>query len=473
MIPITPKLEKIIETKQIFADLAFKDARERRFGLTPCCKGDVEKYSTVNEICDYEDLATKLNRGETYEFTTWNWYNWMDNGTDPAPDWAIREETYYSSKSRFGHDIINASAPSAGTDYVVTIDSFLLNAMRSNPATSWEGTYIYALILRDIDGLPESANTDFANLVTKQCSITSANSDLDSPKIPEGTNYDTTNFRSYPFDKYHLWKARFICINPGGTIVPAAGSMTLNLRMNTSAAGVPKNGAKVGDYIWIVQQRAVGPNMTNADRVPQNIRRWNVTTGEYDNSGNPPDYASDWSFTLVRNAPTGFPPLPGGTDRFAYASNTATDDRADFISGGTATIGDDNISTLPQLIFWNAEENRYQQKFVNTKIDATDNVQPGYNICVNDSEEIIIYVKDALGNIASNYPINIDNTSVGKTDKNGRFVYTIENASTNTKHIINDCKCFVTTGGCNQQKIDITLSKLVKPTCTDLAIDCL
>ena len=55
----------------------------------------------------------------------------------------------------------------------------------------------------------------------------------------------------------------------------------------------------------------------------------------------------------------------------------------------------------------------------------------------------------------------------------GNLIVNFTHASVDTKHIINGCKCFTTTGGCNQQKIDIVLSDEVTPVCTNLAIDCL
>lgn len=473
MIPVTPKLNKIIEAKQVFADLAYQEYRVSRYGMTFCCPKDFNNHTTFNEICNWENNSQTLYTENEYTFTTWDWEDWMENENNPPPNWTITENTFYSTTRRFGMDVINATAPSSANDYVVTIGDYGLDVMRAG-TNSWTGTYIYALIMRDIDGLPELANTEWNNLVNSQCSISSANTDGDSPSSENIANVDLYSYRGSSIDSLNYFnKARFMCINPGGSVIPANGDLVLNLRMNTNPVGTPKNGAKVGDYIWLVHQMSTLSNFTNANRVPQGTRRYNVNTGIYDNSGNDPYYDDLWSLTLVRNAPSGFPPMPGGTDRFTNGSVTAADDRCDFIAGGSTDVWDDNVGPLGLMMYWNAKESRYLQKFANTSIDAYDTSQPGYNICNDDAELLLISVKDKDGNPVQNYNIIIDNALYGKTDASGNFRVTLKNASVDTKHMINGCKCFTTTGGCNQQKIDIVLAESTKPSCTNLAIDCL
>ena len=48
------ELEKIINTKQIFADLAYKEYRASKYGMIFCCPKDFQNHVNVNEICDWE-----------------------------------------------------------------------------------------------------------------------------------------------------------------------------------------------------------------------------------------------------------------------------------------------------------------------------------------------------------------------------------------------------------------------------------
>ena len=98
---------------------------------------------------------------------------------------------------------------------------------------------------------------------------------------------------------------------------------------------------------------------------------------------------------------------------------------------------------------------------------------PGDQECIDDAECIIIYVKDDAGNAIECYPIYIDNREVGMTDEDGFYVHTEYFASINKNHSIDICHCFTTTGGCDQQRIDITVTpEITKVVCTPLTVDC-
>tara|TARA_R110000744_G_scaffold177706_2_gene296647 strand:+ start:950 stop:2038 length:1089 start_codon:yes stop_codon:yes gene_type:complete len=98
---------------------------------------------------------------------------------------------------------------------------------------------------------------------------------------------------------------------------------------------------------------------------------------------------------------------------------------------------------------------------------------PGDQECIDDAECVVIYVKDIAGNAIDCYPIYIDNREVGMTDENGFYVHTEYHASTNKNHSIDICHCFTTTGGCAQQRIDITVTpEITKVVCTPLTVDC-
>lgn len=98
---------------------------------------------------------------------------------------------------------------------------------------------------------------------------------------------------------------------------------------------------------------------------------------------------------------------------------------------------------------------------------------PGDQQCIDDAECIVIYVKDGVGNAIDCYPMYIDNREVGMTDENGFYVHTEYHASTNKNHSIDLCHCFTTTGGCSQQRIDITVTpEITKIVCTPLPVKC-
>tara|TARA_R110000824_G_scaffold157403_2_gene330857 strand:- start:154 stop:1230 length:1077 start_codon:yes stop_codon:yes gene_type:complete len=97
----------------------------------------------------------------------------------------------------------------------------------------------------------------------------------------------------------------------------------------------------------------------------------------------------------------------------------------------------------------------------------------GSEVCYNDAECIIIYVKDDEGNAIEYYPIYIDNREVGMTNEDGLYVHTEYLSSANTKHSIDICHCFTTTGACTQQRIDIIVTpETAKVICTPLTVDC-
>ena len=111
------------------------------------------------------------------------------------------------------------------------------------------------------------------------------------------------------------------------------------------------------------------------------------------------------------------------------------------------------------------------------QIDFVNNLEgfwdPGDEECVGDLECLVIYVKDAEGNPIECYPIYIDNKEVGVTNEDGYFTHSIPNASVDKKHSIDLCHCFDTTGGCSQQRIDITVTpQETKVKCTKQTVDC-
>jgi len=96
--------------------------------------------------------------------------------------------------------------------------------------------------------------------------------------------------------------------------------------------------------------------------------------------------------------------------------------------------------------------------------------------CKTDNEYIVFKVYDQTDNPVEGYDIIIDGGNTGKTNENGIFKTIIENASVNTKHTLNICYCFTTTGACTQKEIkiivnddDITNVTINKVDCTPIS----
>jgi hypothetical protein len=368
---------------------------------------------------------------------------WIGNG-DESPDnimetWIQRFQTEYSDLRLYGIDYNGhvEDSTAAGSQQTLTLPNSLIDL--SDDFIIRGQSKLHVLVLKDTDAAPivtsvtpTVIDTDFISLMEQ------------SQPIPTGsyTSYFTgvvnrpTNFNLF-------WKpdVKWIRCNPGGTVVPASGDMTIPIMHNTGATPADKNGANNGDFIWFLFVRA----------------------GEFSDAANPPQ-------VYVANGDKEIYSFRGGTTDTRYKVSTSADYLLMKFNTGVAAYSFQNTA-WQAINLESASKTRAWTAFNGTSI--LDAPIAGYTACLNDTETIVVYVKDALGNVIPDYPLSIDNTIVGKTDKYGKFVHTINDASTNTKHIIDDCKCFVTTGACNQQKIDITVAKVVKPTCTDLAIDCL
>jgi len=432
------ELEKIISTKQTFADLAYKEYRSSKYGMTFCCPKNFDNHVNVNEICDWEENSKVIYNESTYTFTTFQTKTYISAG-GTVPPWAQFEETIYSSRRLQRPDILIGSAPNVpATNYNVVILSAVFG-----PLISTSASRIFAFVMRDVDGLPEIGNANWLNILNTR------DADNNSPAFfgdnNGALNYDGLPFRQSGPQQWNQWsKYRWLEISGGGIDPTAIVNPFLNLRQNTLGPGLPKNGANIGDYIWLVVSRDGTFNFVQSDGSTNFM-----TISETGNNAN-----SRFNYGYHNNP------------------NVATDG-ADFVGGNTTYQlgqygGTGGVNQTAPL----ASEQRAFVKYANLTIDDSDQ-DAGYNVCNDDSELLIITVKDKNGAAVKDYDVFIDNTHYGKTDASGNLIVNFTHASVDTKHIINGCKCFTTTGGCNQQKIDIVLSDEVTPVCTNLAIDCL
>jgi hypothetical protein len=420
------EIEKIIDTKQKFSDYAYKEYRADKFGMTPCCTSQYNNYTLQNDICTWESNKKTIYDVDTYTFDTWNFDAYMNNTSAGGtfPSWVQTVNSTVSYRLRWGIKYTDATAPSVpATDMDIILSSAVLGSLEG-----WD--VIIRGQSRAFVFTPRYCNLrETAAGVLDPCYAAQLN--LEPPA------YDSSasgNLERQTIIKNWEWqKIEWLCINPGGTLLPTSPNpATLVCRKNTSPAGMPKNGANTGDYIVIllVKSGSISTD-TLADLSTYGTyigRQLNSTGGTY----------LDWS------------------DYSSYA----------FADGVNWTLTDPQAGVGPTPNSWN---DFYQSHhFVNA-----DYLTIAKSKCSSDKELLYITVKDKNAAPVKDYDILIDNTYYGKTDASGVFITSLENASIDTKHMINGCKCFTTTGNCNQQKIDIVLKDVVKPVCTNLAIDCL
>ena len=437
------ELIKIIQTKQTFADLAYKEYRSSKYGMTFCCPTNFNNHTNVNEICDWEANSKTLYNESTYTFTTFNLATYQSSG-GTVDSWVQFEPTIYSTRRLQNPDIITGTAPSNGfTNYPIVV----LSAVYGTTIDAYPDTVrLYAFVMRDVDGLPEIDNPAWLNIINRR------DNDNNSPAFfgtGDGSGQWDTPLRRQggPHELNQWWKFRWIEVSGGGIAPQGLTNPAITLRQNTNSVG-EKNGAKPGDYVWLVFSLDGTFNYTKSDGTTNFI-----TISETGSDAN---------------------------SRFNYgyngSSNVATDNAA-FLTGAGGGMGfyllgsNGGQGGTPQSTPLAAEIRGFT-KYANTSIDDTV-TDSEYKICNDDSELLFITVKDKNAAAVKDYDVFIDNTHYGKTDASGILIVNIKNASVDTKHIINGCKCFTTTGACNQQKIDIVLSDEVTPVCTNLAIDCL
>ncbi len=351
------ELEKIISTKQIFADLAYKEYRSSKYGMTFCCPKNFDNHVNVNEICDWEENSKVIYNESTYTFTTFQTKTYISTG-GTVPSWVQFEETIYSSRRLQRPDIVIGNAPSApGSNYTVVILSAIFGGLIS---TLTSASRIYAFVMRDVDGLPEIGNTDWLNILNTR------DADNNSPAFFGDNNgalqYDALPFRQSGPQQWNQWsKYRWLEISGGGIDPTAIVNPFLTLRQNTAGVGLPKNGANIGDYIWLVASRDGTFNFVQSD-------------------------GSTNFITLSENGSN-----PNSSFNYGYHGNpSVAADRANFVGGGaTYQLGqyggwEERNQTAPT----DAEQRAFI-KYANLTID--DNGQDaGYNVCNDDSELLII-----------------------------------------------------------------------------------
>tara|TARA_R110002020_G_scaffold36503_2_gene109742 strand:- start:4778 stop:5368 length:591 start_codon:yes stop_codon:yes gene_type:complete len=79
--------------------------------------------------------------------------------------------------------------------------------------------------------------------------------------------------------------------------------------------------------------------------------------------------------------------------------------------------------------------------------------------CNNDLTCLFFDVVNQDGNPVEGYPVIVDGGNIGVTDEYGNVRTQIPNASVDTVHTIDLCKCITTVGACSQMKIVITLTE--------------
>jgi hypothetical protein len=470
------ELEKIINTKQIFADLAYKEYRASKYGMTFCCPTNFSNHTNVNEICDWEESSKTLYNESTYTFTTWNWGDWITNGNGEPPNWVRtimpenlvdqypphhwvyrmtpqRSSKTYQLWSNMQYEIPYAlasqgAALNAGVDMDLALTGAQVDKLVDSNGAVRNTSRIYIMGFQNDDqdwamlaAAPNIPDTDVSKNMVKK-------SMKEKVRLPAGATLGVNrNIQRLP-----LISDMYILNNTAGQqVIPAVAGTGMNLwcRGNTNGPDQLKNGAVKSDRIFMVLD----------------------VKGDW----------SEWLYIIESAGPD------DAANKFYAGYPYAIFEPALQALGADAASGFVSTGIKPRLSDTTATSSdniaRASTHYINTEYvgdefyvdyDATkDKAMLSFGRCTTDAEEIIIVVKDKNGAVVKNYDVMVDNTYYGKTDASGILILTILNASVDTKHIINGCKCFTTTGGCNQQKIDIVLSDEVTPVCTNLAIDCL
>jgi len=458
------ELLKIIQTKQTFADLAYKEYRASKYGMTFCCPSNFNDHTIVNEICDWENKKIDTLFGsETYTMSTWDWSNWITQGGTQPPNFVRRVTNVNAPTWQKGHGWVQRNTP-FGSNFVGAgwYDSLFIarsgaeandmtitvTASQLDGSTAWNDpdkptvirnkSRIYVVCnLHDQGGI---------NLSTDPLSEINRSHDRQQLTRPTGSTATL---------KWLLMFDDWILLNPDTNLVPASGDFVTKIRENTNSTfgtgGGYKNGANKSDTIFIIID-TMGDGLKSSNLAANDpdtrigILFWNTTSGSFINNGMGAQTFSQGSSQTIDSSGTNKP--TGSSQFFIYEPSS----------------GNARASTQ----FWNTD---YYGNYVEG-ISPYWPYREAWN-CKEDAEGIIVEVKDSLGNFVKDYPVIIDNKYVGKTDSAGMFYHTILDASNDTKHMIN-CKCFTTTGGCDQQLIQIvTTTNPLKPTCTNKAIDCL
>ena len=441
------ELIKIIETKQTFADLAYKEYRSSQYGMTFCCPTNFNNHTNINEICNWEASSVNSHTISKWTFTSFNLSDYITNG-GTVGSWVQTEETTYSRRIFQRPDVITGTAASNGaTDYpVIMLSAGGMDSLVTSLSLD-ANSRIFAFVMRDVDGLPEIANADWLRIMQTQGADGNDPMQI-STTDPQGSLLDGAGRRQQPYQYDKWYKFRWLECTGGGVSTTGVNPV-VTVRQNDAPAGMPKNGANVGDYIWLMISIDGTYNYYQAD----GSLNWYMPSETGSAAASRFNYGYNNNASVAVDA-CDFRPAAGGAPGFYVVWGVSG-------NGGTLQYGR------------TAAELRESVKYANRSIENNKLVDATYSVCNDDAELLYITVTDINSAPVKDYDVIIDNTHYGKTDAAGVLIVNLKNASTDTKHMINGCKCFTTTGACNQQKIDIVLEDAIKPVCTNLAIDCL
>ena len=467
------KIQKIIDNKQTFADYAYKEYRSENFGMTSCCASQLEKYSLDNELCEWQTNEKTIYNENTYTFSTWNWTEFLNaplpnKPIEGAPSWVQKNRPAFSQRRLYGinsayatdnqpfndesnwsynRGVIDATAASNANDFVLTIQDASINTQAANGNMVRDQSYVYALVLRDNTTLAHILNfADVTDPVWRDDFHRHAWSIKPEPTRMDSGSSMHIKMQYAGWDQW-WWKFDWIACNPGGTKVPAAGNMTINIRnSDMGGTGGDKNGANKEDFVFLI--------CVNSGQLPGMIQ-------QYVDNGNVPGTNSRINV------------IGASSGSYFNMTSSANLQTCRFEVGGSASISLSTYENRNATIDPTNDLRGLRAMVSYANVEVTPGPEADYDTCIDDAELLYITVKDKNAAPVKNYDIMIDNTYYGKTDNSGILIVNIKNASTDTKHIINGCKCFTTSGACNQQKIDIVLKEVVEPVCTNLAIDCL
>jgi len=171
-------------------------------------------------------------------------------------------------------------------------------------------------------------------------------------------------------------------------------------------------------------------------------------------SGNKTVKDGTWTAAPVNYLPVTLSAVASSNPYYAETNSTTTHSGIDVATGLIRV--NSGYGGLDQY-GWGT--NVAEQAFTSSGFATDLNAFWDSTVC-NDTECILIRVEDKEGVPIPDYEVNLDGSNVGKTNDLGVLRTCVANASINTDHKINLCHCFNTTGGCNQQKLTITVDGL-------------
>jgi hypothetical protein len=513
---------KRIEIERDFADDVFKKYRYKRYGIGNCCGSDFDDNVNKKALCDHDDNQLPTYIDSTITSVTYTPPEGVDAEDDPnRPDWVnklcgmdhdeVQIYFYYDATSLGVQEFIQAyTAAQAWVDNIkqdeTTQEADMTNCTNLEQSTievyhttvfgerwlDW-GTSAMTGVFQNAGSCGGNGTVDIngANCVTG----TAVNVDPD-PSRNFGTNdCGSAADSAFPFNvtATNIFWSTLEWAQANGKVLYNGGAAGVNggaffPTVNTIGMA-PAATAKNILVVCFIDESA-SPNHHQPYTGVQAAgaaATWNAAT---DGAGNVTDcWKADYTeFITQRNAFLAItdehsanfycypskPSNPGASHRpFPLHALGA-------ITSGDQSPYDGTLSVAPANTVTNLTAITTSNPYFAQGYGALDQHGWGINpaelpftpevfnadltefaeiIECNDSTCFVFKVVNQDGKPIPCYSIILDGGNIGYTDDYGILRYCITDASVNTKHTLQLCHCFTTTGDCSSQYITITLTE--------------